>query len=184
MTDPKGYRYVEHGAFSVTHSGADERHVYDAGEGRARLTFAGPSAQALAELAAEELDRAEEDDSYLAVLGRWLRIARVTNGQDPNDPDLPLWTGEAEAAAESVRDLQAFLAGITWETDRPDYPGGVAWPGGLADVLAWECPSCREDVGWARWERAERTLNGDVRLYVQCGHCAVETEYDETGSEV
>lgn len=178
MTDPKGYRYVEHGAFSVTHSGGTERHVYDASEGRARLTFNGPSAQALAELAAQELDLAEDDD-YEPVLLRWLRIARVTNGQDPNDPGLPLWTGEAEAA----QDLQAFIEGITWETDRPDYPGGVAWPEGLADVLGWECPSCRPEVGWVKWQRAERTAQG-VRLYVQCGHCGSETEYDETGSEV
>lgn len=52
---PSDYRTFEAGGFAVTHGYGTERHVYDTFVGKAVLTFDGPHAQQLAEMAVTTL---------------------------------------------------------------------------------------------------------------------------------
>lgn len=68
----------------------------------------------------------------------------------------------------------------TWEPqgddDRLD-----GW-GQIASALGWECRSCREDVGWVKWDTAIRNKeSGEITLHVVCGHCQDTTYYSADG---
>lgn len=80
--------------------------------------------------------------------------------------------------------LNQLIAGAAW-TLRSDYGPGVScvWPDGLADALDWSCRSCRDEVGWPKWERLERSPDGQVAAFVECGHCGDERSYDASGAE-
>lgn len=80
--------------------------------------------------------------------------------------------------------LADIIGSVVWES-RPDYgPGAeLAFDRRLSIALDWECPSCREDVGWAKWERLERHA-GIVTLHIECGHCGSETSYDAVGDQL
>lgn len=54
--------------------------------------------------------------------------------------------------------------------------------GSLSDALAWECSSCRPDVGWPEHEYVDR--EGAITLNVSCGHCGNEYMYNQFGEEL
>lgn len=107
------------------------------------------------------------------------------------------WRTSDHATGPDRERLAALLAEAKWEP-RPDYGEGVevayhTVDGPLADALEWECSSCREDVGWADWTRAERTVKPDeegrlvaspITIYVECGHCGADYRYDAEGNDL
>ena len=91
--------------------------------------------------------------------------------------------------------LRALVDAAVW-TVRPDYGEGVeeARPEGqaISNALNWECPSCRPDVGWVKWERMERVVprdtgsrvSGEATFHVECGHCGFIGIYDIEGNDL
>ena len=72
----------------------------------------------------------------------------------------------------------------TWEP-RDDWGGWrlEGW-GQIADALAWECGSCRPDVGWPKWDTAIKAFDTNViTIHVECGHCGNTYSYNELGVE-
>lgn len=52
-------------------------------------------------------------------------------------------------------------------------------------ALAWECPSCRPDVGWPERAMAHQRYPGEAEsVSVICGHCGYEPMYDLQGNQV
>ena len=106
-------------------------------------------------------------------------------------------TFEPEPGVVNVEQLHKLLAEGTayivngevkvkgeWEP-RSDWGGYRldGW-GMFADALAWECGSCRPDVGWPKWDTAIRSFEtGEVTIHVECGHCGNTYYYDADGNE-
>lgn len=81
----------ERGWFSATDLGSGQVGVYDDADGKVRLVFGGANALTLAHDAIDDLDEAGDDEPAVDnVHGYWLKVARVTMGQDPSDFRLPL----------------------------------------------------------------------------------------------
>jgi len=100
----------------------------------------------------------------------------------------------AEPAQADIELLKMLLTGGSsreWER-RPDYGEDVEalFDQALADALAWECYSCREDVGWVKWSVAERrpaiTEPGgySYTIHIECGHCGSTNYFDADGNDV
>lgn len=84
----------------------------------------------------------------------------------------------------SSKSLEQVIAAAKWEL-RPDYGVGAhcAWSHDLANALDWACHSCRDDVGWAKWERMERSAAGVITISIECGHCGSEQRFQANGEE-
>ena len=96
-----------------------------------------------------------------------------------------------EADIELLKTLLTGGSSREWEP-RPDYGEDVEalFDDALADALAWECYSCREDVGWVKWSVAERkpaiTEPGgySYTIHIECGHCGSTNYFDGDGNDV